>query len=313
MPATADSSFQHQAFLYASPDEFVASMVPFVREGLERGDRVFAAAKRQNIDALREELDGDAGLVDLHDATEWCTRPYDRLQAFKRLVNELPDGGVLRAMGEPVWDGSDAVVRQWARYESLINMALAGAPMRFICLYDSAALPDRILDYAVHTHPERVENGSCAPCPGFVPPEQFLPGPPARRPPAVPNLPLEGGDFRRILRERSQDAGLAPKRIADFVLAANEVVTNALHHGRAPVRAHVWAHGDELVCQIADSGPGISDPLAGWAPPPPDANGGWGLSIARQVCDVVEIVPGEHGTVVSLYMPLGTPSAVDTA
>ena len=149
----------HQAFIYGSPEEFVAGMAPFVREGLERGDTVFAAAHRPNVEALREELGKESELVRLHDTTEWCVQPYERLQAFLSLVDELPEGTTLRAMGEPVWVGSDAVLRQWGRYESIINLALADAPMRFICLYDGAALADDILAYATHTHPEQVESG----------------------------------------------------------------------------------------------------------------------------------------------------------
>src|SRR5262245_28108700 len=113
------SHLAHEAFLYDSTDEFVGTMAPFVRAGLERGDRVFAAAKGCGASALLEELGDDAGLVELHDATRWKTRPYERLQAFMRMADELEDGQGLTAMGEPVWDGSEAVIRQWARYESI--------------------------------------------------------------------------------------------------------------------------------------------------------------------------------------------------
>lgn len=294
----------HQAFIYSSPEDFVASMAPFVREGLEHGDKVFAAARLPNVEALREELGGDAASVDLHDATEWCTRPYDRLQAFKQLVAETPDGRILRAMGEPVWDGSDAVVRQWARYESIINLALADAPMRFICLYDGASLPDDILDYAVRTHPEQVDQGATVACDGYVAPDEFLPGLPPDPPPSAHELPSAGTTFRRIVAERALAAGVTRERAAEFVVAANEIATNALLHAGGPVSAHVWEKDDELVCRIADAGPGLTDPLAGWLPPPRPSIGGWGLPLARQLCDAVEIVPRADGTVISLALVL---------
>jgi anti-sigma regulatory factor (Ser/Thr protein kinase) len=279
-------------------------MAPFIVDGLEQGDRIFAATKRSNIDALRDALGKDAALVDFHDTTVWQTRPYARLQAFKLLVNELPGGGTLRAMGEPVWSGSDAVLRQWARYESIINLALARAPMRFICLYDSTDLPDQVLDYAVHTHPERLEAGSTIPCPAFVPPEDFIPGAPSTPPRTSRGLPLQGHAFRRRVAEQALDAGLPRESVEDFVLAANEVATNALLHGRPPIRANMWLEDTELVCQVADAGPGIADPLAGWMPPAAPANGGWGLAIARQLCDAVEITRNQPGTTVSLHLSL---------
>jgi anti-sigma regulatory factor (Ser/Thr protein kinase) len=216
----------------------------------------------------------------------------------------VPPGEVLRAAGEPVWAGSDAVVRQWARYESIINLALAGSPMRFICLYDCAGLPDHILDYAVCTHPERVENGFSVSCSSFVPPEDFLPGAPPTPPAAARELMLEGAAFRKAVAAHARAAGLPPERTDEFLLATHEVATNALMHGRPPVTAQLWADDGELICQIADAGPWNADPLAGWVPPTPIELGGWGLPIARQLCDAVEITPRETGTTVSLYVSL---------
>ena len=63
MSISTSSNLVHQAFLYGSQEEFVAAMSPFVRDGLELGDTVFAATKRSNIDALREDLAGDGDLV----------------------------------------------------------------------------------------------------------------------------------------------------------------------------------------------------------------------------------------------------------
>jgi anti-sigma regulatory factor (Ser/Thr protein kinase) len=82
------------------------------------------------------------------------------------------------------------------------------------------------------------------------------------------------------------------------------VATNALMHGRPPVTAQLWADDGELICQIADAGLWNADPLAGWLPPISPRLGGWGLPIARQLCDAVEITPRETGTTVSLYVSL---------
>jgi len=308
----ARGTLVHQALLYDSPGHFVETMSQFVRDGLERGETVFAATKPANIDALRQELGDEAGLLELQNTAEWCTHPYERLQTFRQMVDHVPPGGLLRAMGEPVWTGSDAVVRQWARYESLINLALAEASMRFICLYDSSALPDRILDYAVRTHPEQIDGHRTAACPDFVPPYEFLPGPAAAPPATTLELPLhEGSELRRQVTELALDAGLEPRRAEAFMLAVHEVVTNAVVYGKPPARAHAWAEGDELVCRVVDSGPGISDPLAGWIPPSEPVVGGWGLPIARQLCDAVEILRSESENVVSLHLSIGDPGRRD--
>ncbi len=310
MTGAVRSALVHQAFLYGSPDEFVASMAPFVREGLERGDTIFGATKPANIAALRDELGDDAGRVELHDTDEWCNRPYHRLQAVKHLVREVPPGRVLRAMGEPVWTGSMASNRQWARYESIINLALADAPLRFICLYDSSVLPDEILEHALHTHPERVDGSSVHPCPEFLTPDEFLPGLPPTPPDEAPKLPLDGPRFRRLVAAHAIGAGLQSERVDELVLAANEVATNAILYGAAPVSARLWTEEDELICQVADCGPGLADPLAGWLPPPTPDKGGWGLPIARQLADGLDIVRSDSGTLVSLHVSLGRRSGL---
>jgi anti-sigma regulatory factor (Ser/Thr protein kinase) len=304
MAAVAEPRLAHHAFVYESPDEFVRSMAPFAREGIENEETVFAATTAANIDALREELGDLVEQMELQNTTEWQIRPYERLQAFIRMVAELPPGQSLRAMGEPVWKGSDAVKRQWARYESIINLALAEAPMQFICLYNGSELPSSILEYAVQTHPARVAGEASVPSEGFVLPESFLPGPSAAPLPNAIELPLEGGELRGLLANHGRRSGLPPQRVEDLVLAANEIVSNAIRYGRAPITAQVWVAGDELVCRVTDSGTGIVDPLAGWLPPKVGSQGGWGLPIARQLCDALEIGPAGNGLAVSLHFSL---------
>lgn len=311
VPTIGQSTLAHQAFLYGSPDEFVAAMAPFARAGLDRGDVVFAATKGPNLTALREELGEDANAVQLEDTTEWMVRPYERLQAFKQMVAGLEPGQSLSAMGEPVWVGTPAVIRQWARYESIVNLALADAPMRFVCLYDSATLPDDILRYAAQTHPERVEgDGDTIACDHFVVPGEFVAGTPTSRADDALEVSLDLPALRRLLADYGSDLGEPEGRVDELVLAASEVATNALRHSGADgSEVGVWSDDDEIVCQIRDRGSWEPDPLAGWVPPPAGSPSGWGLPIARQLCDAVEIVHAEGGgTTVSLHFARSAPS-----
>jgi anti-sigma regulatory factor (Ser/Thr protein kinase) len=303
------ASLVHQGFIYRSTDDFVATLAPFAREGLERGDVVFAGAGREQLDALREELGDDARHVELHDTEVWEPRPFDRLLAVKRMVDALPPGATLRAMGEPVWTGSPAVQREWARCESVINVALARAPLRFICLYDGSTLPERLLDHGRHTHSELLEGGVACPCTAFVAPEDYVPAlvPDFRDTPSnATDVPCDGDQhlFRARLSAMARDEGLGADRVQQLVLAASEVATNALVHGERPVRAQVWTTGGEIVCEVADAGAGIADPLVGWRVPHPAVPGGWGLPMTRQLCDAVEIGTDDGGTRVRLHMAM---------
>jgi anti-sigma regulatory factor (Ser/Thr protein kinase) len=297
-------SFAHQAHVYRSPQQFVREAAPFVREGLEAGDPVLAATAPANVEALRLELGDEAEGVSLHDTHEWFPDPYARLQAINRLIDELPPGRTLRALAEPIWSGSPAVVREWARYESVLNQALSGARTRVICLNDGSALPDPVLEYATHTHPEQVQDGAAILCPSYVPPEQFSAGesPSPPRNAIEFELDVDGPGLRDAVGDFALGQGFPRERIDDFVLAVWEVARAVIDDGQPPYGAQIWASDEELVCEVSNHGPGATDRLAGWVPPASPDERGWELAIARQLADAMEIVPTKLGTSISLYL-----------
>lgn len=307
----AGAKLAHQAFLYDGAEQFAEAMAPLVRAGAERGDRVLVAAKRASTEALRAELGGDRNGVELHDTLEWHPRPVHRLMAVQRTIAELRPGSSLLALGEPVWTGSEAMRREWARYESTINVALADAPLRFICLYDRSELPDSILDHGRGTHPEVVDGSLACPCAAFESPEEFVRELDAVAAPARARyeIPFKGDHhgFRSLLAALAQECGMGSDRAEELVLAANEVVTNAVVHGEPPVLARCWVADGDFACEISDDGPGVADPFAGWTLPEPGSQGGWGLAVARRICDGLEVAGGGgDGSLVRLYVSLGS-------
>ena len=70
----AGTTAKHQALLYASEDDFVRAMEPFVVEGLEAGHGVLAVASSANLDALRVAL-GRPREVRFVDARHWYVKP----------------------------------------------------------------------------------------------------------------------------------------------------------------------------------------------------------------------------------------------
>jgi anti-sigma regulatory factor (Ser/Thr protein kinase) len=120
---------------------------------------------------------------------------------------------------------------------------------------------------------------------------------------AVHSLELAAGliDTRELVRSAAQEAALPPARVAEVVLAAHEVAMNALTHGLGRGDVRIWAVADELVCEVEDRGPGISDSLAGSKPPATDRTRGRGLWITRQLCDHVEIESAPGRTLVRLH------------
>jgi serine/threonine-protein kinase RsbW len=115
--------------------------------------------------------------------------------------------------------------------------------------------------------------------------------------------------LRQLVASEAQKAGLSRSRSDGLALAANEIATNALVHGGPPARLRIWQRDEEIVCEVADSGPGIKDQGAGQVRPPAGALSGRGLWLARHLCDSVEIRNG-LGCTVSLHMTAGAAPAV---
>jgi anti-sigma regulatory factor (Ser/Thr protein kinase) len=108
---------------------------------------------------------------------------------------------------------------------------------------------------------------------------------------------------RALVLQHAREAGLTEGKANDLVLAVSEVAANTLRHTRSPGTLTLWHDNDQIVCEIHDEGT-ISDPMAGLRRPPPDASGGHGLWLVRQVCDQVELRSDENGTTIRMRMAI---------
>jgi len=90
-------------------------------------------------------------------------------------------------------------------------------------------------------------------------------------------------------------------KVQDFILAVSEVSTNSLRYGGGRGVARVWTNGATSVFEIRDEGV-IDRALAGRIRPTPGQPSGYGLWLANQVCDLVQIRTFDSGSVVRLHM-----------
>ncbi|MEU4479875.1 ATP-binding protein [Micromonospora sp. NPDC023966] len=112
-------------------------------------------------------------------------------------------------------------------------------------------------------------------------------------------------ELRHSVTSCAHAAGLGGQRLDDFVLAINELITNAVRHGGGQGRLRLWRGPAELVCEVADHGHGISvQRLRDRARPAPDTAGGWGLWLARELSDTMAVETGEAGTIVRITAAL---------
>jgi serine/threonine-protein kinase RsbW len=106
------------------------------------------------------------------------------------------------------------------------------------------------------------------------------------------------GRLRRRVAACAAHAGLRGMRLQAFVMAVNEIITNAVVHGGGLGRLRLWVAGGELVCEVADTGPGIPDGRLGAVPPPAGATSGRGLWLTRSLADAFSLETGRYGTTV---------------
>jgi anti-sigma regulatory factor (Ser/Thr protein kinase) len=303
------STLKHPALLHADLDTFLSYLIPFIRASMENREPAFVAVEASSLAALREAVGTEAPGVTWADTREWHPNSSSRLRAFYEYVTEhLADGATrIRLVGEPVWhEGRPDLIREWTRYESVLNTVLAPFPVSLVCTYDTSRLDPAIVANARRTHPV-VSDGKDAPSRDFLDPAELLrtwnPEPPP--PPAwAPSLdrPADLSRARRFLREQAMKAGLTFERAMDMAMAANEILTNALRYGRGAVALWGWPEDERFLCQIQDEGPGIADPMAGYVPPAEAMDAGRGLWLARQLVDLLQIVPNSTGTTVRLQV-----------
>lgn len=122
------------------------------------------------------------------------------------------------------------------------------------------------------------------------------------------DLPLDCGvrpdtlrEVRHRVRAGARRAGLADPALYHFVMAVNELLTNALRHGGGSGRVHLWTVDGVLCCAVTDAGAGMAPERAVPASRPPVGTvGGWGLWLARQVCHGMQVRTGPDGSRVVL-------------
>jgi anti-sigma regulatory factor (Ser/Thr protein kinase) len=302
--------FRHEALLYAGDDGFVDACTAFVREGWATGEAVLVVVVPRKIDLLRDTLGRDADGVLFADMAAIGRNPARIIPVWRRFVAEHGGPGKrVRGIGEPIWAGrgSEELVEA-QRHESLINLAFSGARAWILCPYDTDALGEDVIAEALRSHPvvsrgggDARSNASYRGLDAIAEPfDGSLPDAPASAGPLA--ITLDGlGELRGMVAQRAESFGIDDRRIADLVLAVNEVATNSLRHGGGSGVVRIWTTGDELVCEVADHG-SIADPLVGRHIPTGRQTSGFGLWIVNQLCDLVQVRTSAGATVVRMHM-----------
>ncbi|GAA3217378.1 sensor histidine kinase [Actinocorallia longicatena] len=298
MIGTGTELLVHREFGYDRDEDFLEAGALFLGTRVDAGETLVVISAADRFAALAERVPWPLQCLD---AREWFDTPARTLSALVGLGREKwwPAGGV-RVLAEPVWDGrSPAEIREWKRYEALINVVFAGTPTRMLCAYDRRTVSSGVLDAARRTHQGE----------HYTDPVRFS-AECDRAPLAAPADPIASRGFRRgdlaALRDFTgrEAAGLGLTRTFPLVLAVNEVATNIIKHGSGVGSLWVWSDGEQVVCDLIDHEFLLDDPFLGFVPPDPSRTGDAGMWAVRKLCDFVEIRTGSTGTLFRLRVRL---------
>ena len=297
--------FRHQALIYEGAEEYLAGTIPFLREGLAAGEPILIAVGELQCRLLADELGPDADRALFIDTHRVGRNPALAIPLWRDFVADH-DGRPVRGVGEPAWAAqSSAALEECHRHECLLNYAFHGSDWSLLCPYDAESLGDEELERVARSHELISHQGRTEQSVRFEAELDCLAGelpPPRSRPEVLAFGLAELGEVRRRVATAAERAGLDPRGSADLVTAASELAANSVMHGGGRGTLRLWCEGDELLAEVEDDGL-IEEPLVGRLRPVISQEGGRGLWLANQLCDLVQIRSDVGETRVRLHVP----------
>jgi anti-sigma regulatory factor (Ser/Thr protein kinase) len=297
---------KHQALIYEGAHEYLAGTIPFLRAAIAAEEPALVAVGSAQTDLLEAELGGDAGSVRFVDMEELGRNPAWIIPLWREFVEES-GGRSVRGIGEPIWSARGAAAQEECqRHESLLNLAFARLPSwSLLCPYDAGSLADEVLDKVAASHPLIVRDGEEAQrsrC--FEADFDCFAGelpPPTARHRALSFDLGELSAVRRLVSAFGAEMGLDPIGVADLVTATSELAANSVVHGGGSGLLRLWCEEEGLIVEVEDRGR-IEEPLVGRVRPTLTQEGGRGLWLANQLCDLVQIRSNGARTKVRLHV-----------
>ncbi len=301
--------YRHECQLYRGIDEFLVAIVPFIQDGLERGQQVMVAVAEPRLQALWDALGDDANRVVFADMAELGRNPALIIPAWREFA-AAAKGRPIRGVGEPIWAGrSDAEIVECQLHEALLNLAVSEqTPLWLVCPYDIETLDDALIVEALRSHPFVVESetdagnrhyGGAAHARSLF--AAALPQPAAPTT-AVPFDDDRHGEAVTRIQRFATGCGIPAHRSAKLVSAIDELATAGLRDTGA-VQIRLWRDEDAMVCEVDDRGL-VDDPLIGRASSLRPQSRERGIRLANELCDLVQVRSNASGTTVRVHSPL---------
>src|SRR5918993_1526942 len=155
-----DGEALHALLRYDSPESLCARAVPYVREGLDRGEAVMAVGSPGVGQGLRSALGDDAGQVRWQAGDVSYGRLGAMFEGFRRFLAEQRAAGVpMRLLAQNDALGTEERMAAYLRFEAMANEAYRPYGHRWACLYDTRAHSATLLRQVSQVHPRLLEPG----------------------------------------------------------------------------------------------------------------------------------------------------------
>ncbi len=183
--------FCHVCAFFHSKEEYYEVLMPFIKEGIEKGDRAFHIVdpKRRTehlrrleaggIDVAAAERTGQLEVLRWQDAYLKDDR-FDQHRMIADLKTALDSskrqlGQLVRAVGCLDWALEDYPgVHEILEYETRLNYALQGCKDPVVCTYDLSQFDASMVIDIMRTHPMVIIGGILQENPFYVPPDEML-------------------------------------------------------------------------------------------------------------------------------------------
>jgi hypothetical protein len=181
----------HACAFFSSREEEERVLLPFVKEGIEAGDRFFHVLNSENqplrrrslleggVDVARAEQNGQVELRPWEQAYLRGSR-FDQEAMLDLIQQVLTDGkqqgfGLTRLWANMEWALEDLPgVHDIVEYETRLNHVLPKYDDIVVCTYDITKFSAGVVMDILRTHPEVIIGGTLQKNPFYVRPDEFL-------------------------------------------------------------------------------------------------------------------------------------------
>ena len=183
----------HLCLIYKTQEEQFATVIPFIKIGLQRGEKCIYVAddntaavvingmKSQNIDVEAAVESGILNIISKNDSylKQGYFDPDWMISFLKHASDEAKAAGfsALRVTGEMTWMlGGDPGTERLMEYEAKLNYFFPENDALAICQYNSNRFSPDIIKGVISTHPLVIFGGMVCRNFYYIPPNNFLDG-----------------------------------------------------------------------------------------------------------------------------------------